>query len=210
MNDSKEKIKEIIEAIEIIKNNFLNSIKEKNSSIHVYTHLDADGLSSGAILGKALFRENIPFQITVLRQLEKEEIEKISENIKKFKHFLIFSDFGSGQYLELQNQLISKENFNSFIILDHHLPQNVSSKEDIDLIITNIPRLSKQVSKERITKLYKEFFYQADYILKKDGKIIICCKDYELLKQTAEKFKVVNEREIEHGKEVLKIIVFSH
>jgi len=46
-----------------------------------YTHIDADGLSSGAILGKALYRAKIPFQITILRQLEKEEIVK---NCKEF------------------------------------------------------------------------------------------------------------------------------
>jgi len=161
MNDFKEKIKEFIEAIEIIKNNLLNSLKEKNSSIHIYTHLDADGLSSGAILGKALFRENIPFQITVLRQLEKEEIAKISENIKKFKNFLIFSDFGSGQYLELQNKLISKENFNSFIILDHHLPQNVSSKEDIDLI--------KEIHKNSFQWHINPYFFRVDGSLEISG-----------------------------------------
>ncbi len=161
MNDFKEKIKEFIEAIEIIKNNFLNSLKEKNSSIHIYTHLDADGLSSGAILGKALFRENIPFQITVLRQLEKEEITKISENTKKFKNFLIFSDFGSGQYIELQNQLISKENFNSFIILDHHLPQNVSSKEDIDLI--------KEIHKNSFQWHINPYFFRVDGSLEISG-----------------------------------------
>lgn len=161
MNDFKEKIKEFIEAIEIIKNNLFNSLKEKNSSIHIYTHLDADGLSSGAILGKALFRENIPFQITVLRQLEKEEIAKISENIKKFKKFLIFSDFGSGQYLELQNKLISKENFNSFIILDHHLPQNVSSKEDIDLI--------KEIHKKSFQWHINPYFFRVDGSLEISG-----------------------------------------
>ncbi len=161
MNDFKENIKEFIEAIEIIKNNFLNSLKEKNSSIHIYTHLDADGLSSGAILGKALFRENIPFQITVLRQLEKEEIVKISENVKKFKNFLIFSDFGSGQYLELQNKLISKEIFNSFIILDHHLPQNVSSKENIDLI--------KEIHKSSFQWHINPYFFRFDGSLEISG-----------------------------------------
>ncbi len=134
MNDFKDKIEKFLEAVEIVTNSFINSIKEMNSSVHIYTHLDADGLSSGAILGKALFREKIPFQITVLRQLEKEEILKISKKVKEFNNFIIFSDFGSGQYFELQNELILKENFNFFIVLDHHLPQNVSSKEDIDLI----------------------------------------------------------------------------
>jgi len=134
MNNSKEKLDKLNNAIKIVKNKFLNHIKEKDSSIHIYTHLDADGLSSGAILGKALFRENIPFQITVLRQLEKEEITKISENTQGFNNFLIFTDFGSGQFLELQKEFILKKKFNSFIILDHHLPQNVSAKTDIDLI----------------------------------------------------------------------------
>jgi len=132
MSNSKDNFKEFIETINIVKNKFLNHLKEKKSSIHIYTHLDADGLSAGAILGKALFRENIPFQITVLRQLEKEEIEKISKNINNLNVFLFFTDFGSGQYVELQNDLVLKENFNSFIILDHHLPQNISSKEDTE------------------------------------------------------------------------------
>lgn len=83
--------------------------------------------------------------------------------------------------------------------------------KDVDLIVTNIPRLSRQVSKAKIEKLYKEFFYQSAYILKKDGKVIVCCKDDSLLKQEAEKekFNVLEERKIEHGKEILKVVVFS-
>lgn len=134
MNNSKDKSDKLNEAIKIAKNNFLNHLKENKSSIHIYTHLDADGLSAGAILGKALFRESIPFQITVLRQLDKEEIAKISDNTKESNDFIIFTDYGSGQFLELQKELILKNNFNSFIILDHHIPQNVSTKKDIDLI----------------------------------------------------------------------------
>ncbi|UCD00789.1 MAG: DHH family phosphoesterase [Promethearchaeota archaeon] len=134
MNHSKDQLDKLIKAIKIVKNYLFSHIKDKISSINIYTHLDADGLSAGAILGKALYREGIPFQITVLRQLEKEEIAKISKNIEEFNNFLIFSDFGSGQFLELQKEFL-KKNFNSFIILDHHIPQNVPSKKDIDLIM---------------------------------------------------------------------------
>ena len=122
------------EAVRIVKNNFIEFIKENNSSIHIYTHLDADGLSGGAILAKAFIRENLPFQLTVLKQLERETIIKISKDVRSFNKFLFFIDFGSGQYIELQNELILKENFSSFIILDHHLPQNISSKEDTDIL----------------------------------------------------------------------------
>ncbi|MFX0036134.1 MAG: DHH family phosphoesterase [Candidatus Hermodarchaeota archaeon] len=134
MTDPQKNLDQLFEAINIVKNNFLNFINQKRSSIHIYTHLDADGLSAGAILGKCLYRKNIPFQITVLRQLEKEEIAKISNHINETESFLIFSDFGSGQFLELQKELIINNKFDSFIILDHHLPQKISSKKDIDLI----------------------------------------------------------------------------
>ncbi|MGV9197760.1 MAG: DHH family phosphoesterase, partial [Promethearchaeia archaeon] len=95
------------------------------SSVHIYTHLDADGLSAGGILGKAFFRANISFQITVLKQLEREEIIKISKNIEKNNNFLIFSDFGSGQYKDLLNLLKTENKKPSFLILDHHLPQEI-------------------------------------------------------------------------------------
>ncbi|MFW9824690.1 MAG: DHH family phosphoesterase [Candidatus Thorarchaeota archaeon] len=117
-----------------IVNSFLHHNKDIKTPIQIYTHLDADGLSSGAIIGKVLYRENIPFQITVLRQLEKKEIELISEKVEDHLNFLIFSDFGSGQYLELQSELIHNKGFTNFIVLDHHFPQNVASKEDLSLI----------------------------------------------------------------------------
>ncbi|MFW9952881.1 MAG: DHH family phosphoesterase [Candidatus Thorarchaeota archaeon] len=109
------------------KNFFINSLNKKSYSVHIYTHLDSDGLASGAILGKALYRENISFQISILKQLEREEIIKIAENEGINDKFLIFSDFGSGQYLELQDK-IPKEI--PYIILDHHLPQKVIDKRD--------------------------------------------------------------------------------
>ena len=112
------------------KNWFIEHQQKLKSTVHIYTHLDADGLSAGAILGKALYREKIPFQITVLRQLEREEIIKIADKSKEKKKFIIFTDFGSGQYLELSEKLNNNDVNIPFIILDHHLPQNVSNKSD--------------------------------------------------------------------------------
>ena len=134
MDTEKEKLTKLLTDLKIAKNNLFKHIEDTNTPINIYTHLDADGLSSGAILGKALYREKIPFQITVLRQLEKREISKILKKVQEYNNFLIFSDFGSGQYLELQTELVNKAKFNSFLILDHHIPQNVSNKEEIKLI----------------------------------------------------------------------------
>jgi len=113
---------------------FHDNLKKTNCTVQIYTHIDADGLSAGAILGKALYRANVPFQIRILKQLEREEIIKISKSFEDFENFVIFSDFGSGQYLELQKRFIIDENYVPFIILDHHLPQGVPSMEEDELI----------------------------------------------------------------------------
>ena len=128
MNETNHKFKEFIDDVEKLKQYFLQILNQNNLPIQIYTHIDADGLAAGAILGKALFREKIPFQITILRQLEKEEIIKIAEN--GFNNVMIFSDFGSGQYLELQKEFLLRGHKRHFIILDHHLPQKISDKKD--------------------------------------------------------------------------------
>lgn len=112
---------------------FLNKLLGNGTLVHIYTHLDADGLSSGAILGKAFYRENIPFQISVLRQLEREEILKIANYYEETKCLMVFTDFGSGQYIELIEKLKSLKEVPSFIVLDHHLPQQIPDKNDIKL-----------------------------------------------------------------------------
>jgi len=126
MTELKDKLEKLLSDLKKTKDFLFNNLEKLNLSIHIYTHLDADGLASGAILGKSLYRENISFQISILRQLEREEIVKISELDNKF---IIFSDFGSGQYLELIKRLKEDNNI-PFLILDHHLPQNISNKDD--------------------------------------------------------------------------------
>jgi len=134
MEDEIKKLNELVRDLNKTKDFFYDYIKNLKSSIHIYTHLDADGLSSGGILGKALYRARIPFQITILRQLEREEIEKIGEEVKKFNTFTIFADFGSGQCLELEKKLLHNDRLASFIVLDHHIPQDIPNKDELELL----------------------------------------------------------------------------
>lgn len=84
-------------------------------------------------------------------------------------------------------------------------------EKEVDLIISNPPRASSHVKPEVIQKIYHEFFYQAEYILKDKGKIVIASTNTDLLKKEADssKFRIIEEREIKHGKAILKIIIFS-
>ena len=175
--------------------------------------------SGEVILEAALFASKFPlnfynknkFPFLKFKELEDFDFDKIDKEIIKEK--LLINAFDTEQRrvksAEKNAKIAGVNKIINFSRQDIGYLELKFKDKDVDLIITNIPRLSKNISKTKIEKLYKEFFNQADYILKKDGKVAVCCKDTELLKQTAEKFKVVEEREIEHGKEVLKIIVFE-
>ncbi|MHA2393618.1 MAG: DHHA1 domain-containing protein [Promethearchaeota archaeon] len=134
METEKFRLEKLINDLRKTLDYFFVNFESIGTPVHIYTHLDADGLSAGAILGKALYREKIPFQITTLRQLERTEIAKISRELKESKSFLIFSDFGSGQYRDLQDELTNLKQHNPILILDHHIPQDVSNKEEIKKI----------------------------------------------------------------------------
>ena len=84
-------------------------------------------------------------------------------------------------------------------------------KHGIDKIVTNPPAISKHTNPKDIEKLYNEFFYQADFVLKKKGKIVTIARSPEELKKAAEKhkFKVEEEKQIWLGKQESKVLVFS-
>lgn len=102
-------IKELPESMKKLYEKATKIIKE-NESIKIYTHIDCDGLCSGAILS------------TLLDRLGKEhEIEWVNldelEDLKIDHDLTIFSDLGSGQPVDKN----ASENQN-IIILDHHPP----------------------------------------------------------------------------------------
>jgi 23S rRNA G2445 N2-methylase RlmL len=45
-------------------------------------------------------------------------------------------------------------------------------KESVDKIITQPPQPTKNLDIKKLTKIYDEFFYQAEFVLKKKGRII--------------------------------------
>ncbi len=104
---------------------FNEKIDEFNFPIRIFTHYDADGLCSGAILSVMLFREKIPYHLTIKKQLDRKIIQEIAKFTEKSNNFVIFSDFGSGQCQEIENNIKKGQ----YMILDHHLPQKIANKE---------------------------------------------------------------------------------
>ncbi|MCJ7721582.1 DHH family phosphoesterase [Candidatus Bathyarchaeota archaeon] len=88
---------------------------EKGDLIHVSSHVDADGLSAGGIMGKALLRAGAKFRLRLERWMD----EKVADRIANENAALtIFTDMGSG-YLDLLGERLANRDV---IILDHHQP----------------------------------------------------------------------------------------
>ena len=52
---------------------------EKGDIIHVSTHVDADGISAGGIMGKALFRAGAKFRIRFERWMDENVADRIAK-----------------------------------------------------------------------------------------------------------------------------------
>lgn len=87
----------------------------KNSLVRIYTHLDADGISSGTIMARLLKSLGVSFQLTIIEQLTDEHINEI----KREGGLLVLLDFGSGQLSKLKGVIKKRKT----LIIDHHQPQ---------------------------------------------------------------------------------------
>ena len=85
-------------------------IIEDSSDIKVYSHIDCDGICSGAILSTILDRQNKEHDIEFVNL-------DVLDNIDLTHELTIFSDLGSGQLIDTN----AKEG-QKIIILDHHPP----------------------------------------------------------------------------------------
>jgi single-stranded-DNA-specific exonuclease len=88
---------------------------KKGDAIHLSSHIDADGISAGGIMGKALFRAGAKFRLRLERWMDEKVADRIAEENAALT---IFSDMGSG-YLDLLGEKLSNRDV---IILDHHQP----------------------------------------------------------------------------------------
>ena len=90
---------------------FLADADREGSRVQVVSHLDADGLTSAAIMLETLRRRGIAYDLRVVHNIDEEEGRAIAE-LKADR--VIFVDIGSGQ-LDALSSLSSK-----VLILDHH------------------------------------------------------------------------------------------
>ena len=87
---------------------------KKHNSIHVVSHIDADGLTSAGIICTALDRMGTDYSTRFVKQLD----DTIIADLAKEDHELvIFTDLGSGMLESIQSHGINA------IVSDHHQPR---------------------------------------------------------------------------------------
>jgi RecJ-like exonuclease len=101
---------------------------EKDGFIHVFSHLDADGVAAAGIMGKALFRLDARFRIRVTQWVDEKIINEITADKPQL---VILTDFGSG-YLDLLNEKLPDF---KVLILDHH--QIIGNAENGNFVHVN-------------------------------------------------------------------------
>jgi len=88
----------------------LADIIRKSDEIHIVTHIDADGITAGAIASQTLKRLSKEHSIEFVKQLDKNVVERL----KNENHDLVwFTDLGSN--IDFESTNINK------IITDHHV-----------------------------------------------------------------------------------------
>lgn len=87
-------------------------LKKIEDPIRVISHLDADGITSAAIILQALTRLKKKFHLSIVKQLNEEVLIELKK--EDYKVFL-FTDLGCGQLENIKKHLNRK-----IFILDHH------------------------------------------------------------------------------------------
>ncbi len=104
----------------------LETVKE-NGVIHVFSHLDADGLAAAGIIGRALFRLDARFRIRITQWINDKIVEEI---LSEKPQLIVLTDLGSG-YIDLLNEKLSDF---KIVILDHH---QVSGEQTANIVHVN-------------------------------------------------------------------------
>jgi RecJ-like exonuclease len=137
--------------IEILKKavDFFKQIPE-NETIRLISHLDADGITSAALMINVLQNENRNYKLTIYAQLTDEVCQEIA---KEDYTYYIITDLGSGQLISINKHLKNKK----ILIFDHHIPQ----EEPLNNIVHINPHLVGIDGSSQIAGSGVVFFFSA-------------------------------------------------
>lgn len=84
-------------------------------------------------------------------------------------------------------------------------------EKSVDKIVTKLPSESKKMPLKFVEKMYQEFFYQVEYVLKAKGLAVICTLRNDLLKKESEKknLQIIEEKKVFSGQQEYTVTIFK-
>ncbi|AEK72413.1 ssDNA-specific exonuclease [Thermococcus sp. 4557] len=105
---------------------------ELGHTIRIISHRDADGITAGAILARAVAREGGTFQLSIVKQVSEELIKDLAAE----KHRIyVFSDLGSGSMGLIEKYLEGA----TVVVADHHPPEKESFSTESHVLVNPVP-----------------------------------------------------------------------
>ena len=177
--------------------------------------LDPLCLSGSIAIEAALYNNNFP-----VRYFEKDEFlfnkfkdfnfEKIDKNITKDKNNINAFDnhFRNIDASKKNAKIAGINKAIHFSKIDVNWLDTKFKENAVDRLVTCLPTLSKHADRDSVLKLFKEFFHQAEYIVK--GSTVVCCRDKEVKDIAKEKgLKLKLEKEVWQGHEGFLLLKFE-
>ena len=87
---------------------------KRHREVQLVSHIDADGISAGAIIAKSLQRAGTEYKMRFVKQLDENIVRELADSNPEL---VIFTDLGSGQIEHIKNYGLNA------IVSDHHRPQ---------------------------------------------------------------------------------------
>ena len=136
----------------------LLNIMGRDDPIYIFSHIDADGISSAAIMLELLLNLNRPLILRFIPQIVPSVIDEIIHDIKPM--YLVFMDLGTDIPLKIAENLKTSR----VLIIDHHILSGKKIEHDIDAYVLN-PRDFKieggiEISSSGVTYLLAKMFSQ--------------------------------------------------
>ncbi len=105
---------------------------ELGHTIRLVSHRDADGITAGAILAKAIAREGGSFQLSIVKQAS----EDLIRGLAREKHRIyVFSDLGSGAMGWIDSYLSEA----TVVVADHHPPEREGFTTESHVLVNPVP-----------------------------------------------------------------------
>jgi len=134
-----------LEDVEKCANEFRNLVEGRK--VKLISHHDADGITSAAIIAKALLRCGVDFEMKIVKQLT----SNLIQNLKVEDEVLMFTDLGSGQLDRLAD--IARKT--DVVVLDHH--EIVNFKETGNILHLNPRMYGMYFSASILTYVFSKF-----------------------------------------------------